>query len=146
MQPAIKFDAERLLLPVSIDLQDKLSEIIIKSGKLIDKTKAVTVNLRDKGYSPESGGWHPVEIRISRCGELWQFEYLTDFSYQGCGYPELVKEVDFDFINGEASFLFSKSVPISDMDVSDFYQVWETNLLSYLSMGSFDEMEVTTND
>ena len=78
MQSAIKFDANRLLLPVSIDLQDKLSEIIIKSGRLNDKTRAVTVNLRDKGYSAESGGWHPVEIRISRCGELWQFEYLTE--------------------------------------------------------------------
>lgn len=139
----MNFNVELLLLPVTVDLQDKLNELAISNKKLNDSTTSLVFNFRDQSYSPISGGWHPVEIRLVKESDLWRFDYVTDFSYQGQGdYAELAKEVDFNFGDGTAQFLFVGVVPISDMSVSDFYQVWECNFLSYLDMGCFSEIEI----
>lgn len=138
----LTFDVDRLLLPVTVDLQDKLEQIANESGKLTTTTHALTFNFRDTGYSVESGGWHPVEIRIVRFYDQWILDYITDFSFCGSPYPDLVKEVDFNFSSGTASFLHMPEVPISDSNVCDFYQVWEMNFLSYIGMGVFDEIKV----
>jgi hypothetical protein len=139
----LTFDVDRLLLPVTVDLQETLEQIANESGKLTSTTHALTLNFRDTSYSAESGGWHPVEIRIVRLNDQWFFDYITDFSFCGGPYPELVKEVDFNFASGTASFMYVPEVPISDSNVSDFYQVWEMNFLSYVGMGVFDEIEIT---
>ncbi|MCG7584955.1 DUF2787 family protein [Photobacterium sp. OFAV2-7] len=139
----LTFDVDRLLLPVTVDLQDKLNEIANETGKLTSSTNALTFNFRDTGYSAESGGWHPVEIRVVCLNDRWVFDYITDFSFQGHPYPELVKEVDFNFGCGTASFLYVPEMPITDIEVSDFYQVWEMNFTAYLGMGVFDEIKVT---
>ncbi|MEZ8983150.1 DUF2787 family protein, partial [Vibrio splendidus] len=90
------FDKERLVLPISTDLQDVINMVIDRSQKLTPSTHAVTINFRDSSYSTESGGFHPTEIRITRLNDQWIFDYITDFSY--CGLmPELEKEIDFDF-------------------------------------------------
>ena len=49
----------------------------------------ITFNFQDDDYSAELGGFHPVEVRVVNSENLWTFEYITDFSYQGA-YPELV--------------------------------------------------------
>jgi hypothetical protein len=139
----LTFDVDRLLLPATVDLQDTLEQIANESGKLTSTTHALTFNFRDTSYSAESGGWHPVEIRIVRLNDQWVFDYITDFSYSGGPYPELVKEVDFNFASGTASFMYVPEVPISDSNVCDFYQVWEMNFLAYVGMGVFDEIEIT---
>ena len=58
---------------------------------------AVTLNFRDCDYSAEYGGYHPVEIRLEKHSEQWQLIYITDFSFSGGPYPELVKEIDICF-------------------------------------------------
>lgn len=58
---------------------------------------ALTFNFRDPNYTADKGGYHPVELRLEKHNELWQFIYMTDFSYQGSPYPELVKEIDVCF-------------------------------------------------
>ncbi|NOH25228.1 DUF2787 family protein [Vibrio europaeus] len=126
------FDAERLLLPVTQDLQNKLEQIANQHDLPTASTRALTFNFRDTSYSAESGGWHPVEIRIEQHQEQWHFCYITDFSYVGFPYPELAKEVDFDFANGEAAFLYIPPQPISDRNVIDFYQMWELNFMTYV--------------
>jgi hypothetical protein len=68
--------------------------------------KAVTINFRDPDYSAETGGYHPVEIRMEKQNELWQLVYITDFSYQGSPFPELVKEIDVCFISKKVFNLF----------------------------------------
>ncbi|OZS42114.1 DUF2787 family protein [Photobacterium sanguinicancri] len=138
----LTFDVDRLLLPVSVDLQDRLNEVANQNDKLTSSTNALTFNFRDTSYNAESGGWHPVEIRIVRLYDQWIFDYITDFSYCGGLFPELVKEVDFNFGCGTASFLYVPETPISDSNVCDFYQVWEMNFLSYISMNVFDEIKV----
>lgn len=142
----LTFNVERLLLPVTSNLQQKLQHIATQHNLPTTSTSALTFNFRDTGYSAENGGWHPVEIRIEQENGQWHFSYITDFSYVGHPYPELAKEVDFDFDNGIASFLFMKQVPISCDDVMDFYQVWEMNFLAYVEMEVFDEIKVTAEN
>ena len=142
----LTFNVERLLLPVTANLQQKLQTIATQHNLPTTSTSALTFNFRDTGYSAESGGWHPVEIRIEQENDQWHFSYITDFSYVGHPYPELAKEVDFDFDNGIASFLFMKQVPISCDDVMDFYQVWEMNFLAYVEMEVFDEIKVAAEN
>ncbi|GAK85917.1 hypothetical protein JCM19238_3507 [Vibrio ponticus] len=96
----LTFNVERLLLPVTVDLQSKLEQIVNEQHLPIETTKALTFNFRDTSYSAEDGGWHPVEIRIEQENGQWHFCYITDFSYVGDPYPELAKEVDFDFSSG----------------------------------------------
>ncbi|OQQ05421.1 hypothetical protein BK411_17435 [Vibrio splendidus] len=141
----LTFDVERSLLPVSKDLRSKLEQIANQHDLPTASTTALTFNFRDSSYSAESGGWHPVEIRIEQEDGQWSFSYITDFSYVGYPYPELAKEVDFDFANGEAAFLYMPPQPISDTNVIDFYQMWELNFMTYLHMEVFDEIKITVD-
>ncbi|MGS0677219.1 DUF2787 domain-containing protein [Shewanella sp. 125m-1] len=141
----LTFNVERLLLPVTVDLQDKLNEIANQQNLPTASTKALTFNFRDTSYSAESGGWHPVEIRIEQEDGQWHFSYITDFSYVGHPYPELAKEVDFDFDNGLVSFAYMRPQPISEISAMDFYQMWEMNFLAYVGMDVFDEIKVATD-
>ncbi|TCW06622.1 DUF2787 family protein [Vibrio crassostreae] len=141
MNLTLQFDVERFLLPISIDLQNALNRICNESGKVSSSTQAVTVNFRERAYCPENGGYHPIEISISRLNDLWVFDYITDFSY--CGLmPELEKEIDFDFGHGVAYIRYMGEVPITESSVAEFYSMWESNFLSYLSMDCFDEIKV----
>ena len=107
--------------------------------------QSVVFNFRDSSYSSGNGGFHPVEIRLVRCNDQWIFDYITDFAYCGGPYPELVKEVDFNFSSGTASFSYVPELPITSNDVAEFYSMWETNFLSYVEMGVFDELKVTVD-
>ena len=137
------FSKNKLTLPVSVDLQDTLNRVINESGKWTPMVQSVVINFREKSYSPENGGYHPVEIRISRLNDQWVFDYITDFSY--CGLmPELEKEIDFDFGHGVAYIRYMGEVPIIESSVAEFYSMWEINFLSYIGMDCFDEIKVMT--
>ncbi|EOX4964135.1 DUF2787 family protein [Vibrio alginolyticus] len=142
----LTFDVERLLLPVSVDLQDALNRVISESGKWTPMIQSVVINFRDSSYNAESrSGFHPVEIRLVRLYDQWIFDYITDFAYCGGPYPELVKEVDFNFSSGTASFSYVPELPITSNEVMEFYSMWESNFLSYVEMGVFDEIKVTVD-
>ncbi len=55
----LTFDVERLLLPVSVDLQDALNRVISESGKWTPMIQSVVFNFRDSSYSSENGGFSP---------------------------------------------------------------------------------------
>ncbi|MEZ9747800.1 DUF2787 family protein [Vibrio splendidus] len=138
------FSKNKLTLPVSVDLQDTLSRVISESGKWTPMIQSVVINFREKSYCPENGGYHPIEVSISRLGDQWVFDYITDFSY--CGLmPELEKEIDFDFGHGVAFIRYMGEVPITESSVAEFYSMWETNFLSYIGMDCFDEIKVTVD-
>ncbi|EGQ9522043.1 DUF2787 domain-containing protein [Vibrio parahaemolyticus] len=142
----LTFDVERLLLPVSVDLQDALNRVISESDKWTPMIQSVVFNFRDSSYNAESrSGFHPIEIRLVRLYDQWIFDYITDFAYCGGPYPELVKEVDFNFSSGTASFSYVPELPITSSEVIEFYSMWESNFLSYVEMGVFDEIKVTVN-
>ncbi|WP_336603122.1 DUF2787 family protein [Photobacterium leiognathi] len=88
----------------------------------------------------------PVEIRIEQENRQWHFSYITDFSYVGHPYPELAKEVDFDFDNNRASVLYSWEELITDSRVIEFYQMWERNFVAYVEMEVFDEIKVAAEN
>ncbi|EGR4362841.1 DUF2787 domain-containing protein [Vibrio cholerae] len=142
---SLVFNTERFLLPVSVDLQDVLNRVNSESGKWTPMIQSAVFNFRDSSYSSENGGFHPVEIRLVRLHDQWIFDYITDFAYCGGPYPELVKEVDFNFSSGTASFSYVPELPITSNDVAEFYSMWETNFLSYVEMGVFDEIKVTVD-
>ncbi|MDF4656925.1 DUF2787 family protein [Vibrio parahaemolyticus] len=145
MNLTLQFAVERFVLPISVDLQDALNRICNEFGNVTTSTDAVTVNVRSSDYCPENGGYHPVEIRLTRLNDQWVFDYITDFSY--CGLmPELEKEIDFDFGHGVAYIRYMGEVPITESSVAEFYSMWESNFLSYLSMDCFDEIKVMAED
>ena len=110
---------EGLALPVSKALADALVSLIPQNFN----NDAITINFRDSTYSSESGGFHPVEIRLERQGNKWYFCYITDFAYVGSGpFAELAKELDFDFQAGVFQNLFG-IFPIEQ--TTDMYQIWE---------------------
>ncbi|MGU5528644.1 DUF2787 family protein, partial [Aeromonas caviae] len=52
-----------LPLPVSLKLAVCLTELLNTHKPTWQQARAVTMNFRDPSYGPESGGFHPVEIR-----------------------------------------------------------------------------------
>ena len=117
---------EGLALPVSKQLADALADLLTKYSVTGD---SVTINFRDPIYSAESGGFHPVEIRLVVREQAWHFCYITDFTYVGSGpCAELAKDLDFDFQAGIFQTLFGV-FPIEQG--AELYQTWECNFLHY---------------
>ncbi len=130
---------EGLRLPVSQPLVQHVCERV-KALSLPASATSLTLNYRDSGYSPERGGYHPVEIQLIKQGDQWHFSYITDFAFAGSP-AELEKEIDFDF--GQQVFSHAMTGPLSITDAIDLYQLWETNFISYLKMEVYDDLDVT---
>ncbi len=115
-------------LPVGSDFIDILTKEIQSSGK--NGNEALCVNFRDPGYSPENGGFHPVEVMVSGAGII---QYITDFTYVGYP-PELVKELDFDFSYNIFQHM-GRKFPIGNNH--SLFCLWQCNFCAYYSMGAF---------
>ncbi|EHW0625774.1 DUF2787 domain-containing protein [Vibrio vulnificus] len=103
------------------------------------------INFRDTSYSAESGGYHPVEVMLLKKGEAeYQIQYLTDFAYMGNYYPELERNVDFDVVNEQAFIAPLGWHSVGEKGINEFYQLWEANFISYVEMGAFNEIVVTS--
>ena len=118
---------KNLALPVSQRFTAALTEEL---GDMSVSNSAVTLNFRDPSYSAETGGFHPVEIRLERRGDAFDIIYITDFAYIGIGpFAELVRELDFDFQSG----VFQNLHGIFPIETGyDIYRIWEGNFLHYL--------------
>lgn len=95
----------------------------------------ITLNFRDTDYSAETGGFHPVEIRLVKHNNQWQFDYITDLSFQGYPCPELVKEIDICFQSKQVHCLYGGSLNKKDGD--ELIGVFLTNFIGYVEMGVF---------
>ena len=105
-------------------------------------TSAITLNFKDPNYSPERGGYHPIEIRLECRKGCWRLAYVTDFAYYGPpGFAELEKEIDFDFLAGVGYLPWLGERPLAEF--TDLYQCWEENFLTYCQMEVY-ELNVTT--
>ncbi|MFN1533569.1 DUF2787 family protein [Vibrio jasicida] len=130
-------------LSISEQLHNLLTEYIntLTSGS----HRVITLNFRDTTYSPESGGFHPVEIGLQKTKtEQWSILYITDFAYAGSLFPELERSVDFDITNNQVFFTYMGWQSIDAYGVNDFYQIWESNFLSYIEMNAFDEIKLSS--
>ncbi len=136
------------LLPISNKLHDVLNqqyEEQLKTNTSLSTSRYVVFNFRDNSYCPEEGGYHPVEIAIRQSSNnQWSIEYITDFAYMGNYYPELERNLDFDF-RSEKFFIAYKGWLAMDTRSSakELYQQWEKNFLAYVDMEAFDEVKVT---
>jgi len=148
-----KANLNSTLLPVSTQLKNALINVLEQKCKNntelhsdAKETTELTFNFRDKSYSATCGGFHPVEIALTQSSDdTWRFSYITDFSFIGDPFPELAKELDFDFVRKEWLSSYSgRYAPIqSSSSAKDLYRLWEKNFLSYLAMGMYDDIEVS---
>ena len=93
-----------------------------------DTGEGVIFNFRDPTYSPETGGFHPVEICIDDKGVL---QYVTDFAYFG---RELEKELDFDFSMG----LFQQFGRDHELVTGQgLFRLYTRNFCAYHKMGVY---------
>mgnify|MGYP004702643829 CR=1 FL=1 len=98
----------------------------------LPQNAGVTLSFRDPDYSPERGGFHPVEICIDPRGRI---QYVTDFAYVGRPpFAELAKEIDFDVSLGLFQH-FGREFPIHTG--RDLFALWQGNFCSYYRMGVY---------
>ena len=102
----------------------------------IDLSDAQTVifNFRDPDYSPETGGFHPVEIGLTRDGDQWEFSYITDFAYVGY-YNELGIELDFSF-HLESAYQ-SGIGRFYGQPAKQLFRLWQANFVEYVKSDIF---------
>ncbi|WP_088210563.1 DUF2787 family protein [Shewanella sp. Shew256] len=133
MTPTIQIDlkAARSLLPMTLSLTQIIRRLLLKNLPPI-VSHGVTINFRDPSYSADAGGFHPVEIRLeySQATSMWQVCYITDFAYQGRYYPELEKDIDFNFAESSGYQAYVGFHPLSHF--SGLYRLWEANFRSYV--------------
>lgn len=135
----MKIKNDNLPLPVSPHFALYLLSLISD----YENEKAVTINFRDPSYSAESGGYHPVEIRLENEGDGWRICYITDFCFVGGGYmAELAKDLDFDFTAGVFQNLFG-TFPIEQ--ATEIYQTWESNFLYYANVSKVFYIKTESN-
>jgi hypothetical protein len=127
-------------LPISNQLIQILSDELMKHHPNLEQftdAEAITYNFRDPDYAADQGGYHPVEIRISRTDRVFHLNYLTDFSYVGSGWDtELAKEIDFDLVHGCCEIRYCK--PITIVQSADIYEMYQENFISYYNMDVYD--------
>ncbi|MCI9689789.1 DUF2787 family protein [Vibrio parahaemolyticus] len=146
MSTAIQVKAlfNKCTLPISVKFQSALIKLI--NAHSDGNHSSITLNFRDTGYSAEAGGFHPVEVALLKdASERWSIQYITDFAYTDSACQELERSVDFDMGNSMAFFTGVGWQPIDAYGVSDFYELWENNFLSYLAMGAFDQIKASSN-
>lgn len=117
-------------------LLHELNNSVINSAIDLTLVRAVTMNFRDPLYSAETGGFHPVEIRLLRLHEQWQFDYVTDFSFMGNYYPELEKELDICWSQGYVyHFLMGD---IDEEEGGALFELWQRNFIQYHKMKCYE--------
>lgn len=113
-------------LPVSDQFCDSIHKLIPADFTESD----IVLNFRDPNYNAEKGGYHPVEIMLSKRDEQWNVCYITDFCFVGQGpFAELAKCLDFDVSQN----LFQDLMGFHPLKAAhSLYKTWEQNFLCYL--------------
>ncbi len=127
-------------LNVPSKLLNIINVAISKSNYSVDKASAITLNFRDESYSAQTGGYHPVEIRLEKqLNQLgiphWQLIYITDFSCQGRSFPELVKEIDVCFIRKCIFSLYDGW--LNKRSGTELLKIFIDNFIDYYHMEAF---------
>ena len=132
----IPFFRDGFALPVAQALLALLNQEVANTGLDQERLTQLTFNFRSPGYSAETGGVHPVELRLIRGLHGWVFDYITDFSYQGLGLDaELCKELDFN-LSCDEHYLQSWG-PLPGVEARELFALWQRNFISYAQLGYF---------
>lgn len=122
-------------LPVKQALIDLLFKEMGAPPPMKSRLLAVSFIFLVIHYSPESGGYHPVEIRLLHDDGQFYFDYITDLAYMGNVYPELEKEIDFSWSLQYA--FFAGIGDLSHRDGCELFELWQSNFVSYWTMGVY---------
>ena len=120
---------------------DVIVSAVIERGNSVGGAKAVTLNFRDPDYSPEAGGFHPVEVRLEKQATSWQLVYITDFSYQGRHTPELIKEIDVCFSIKQVYHFLAGWLNVREG--TELLALFISNFVEYYNTGCY-QVTVTT--
>lgn len=133
------------VLPVSNKLLTLLNQHCHASMESTQSTShALSIHFRDKSYSAEEGGYHPVEIGLNIVsGKTVDILYITDFAYMGNYYPELERCIDFDFGNQVAFTVATGWQSIRSPGFDELYQMWEQNFLQYVEWECYDDIQIS---
>lgn len=124
--------------PLASTLMALVTDEILKAQ--IPLTQGATLNFRDPDYSPEKGGYHPVEIAINPKGGII---YITDFSFVGRPpFAELAKELDFDF---GLQLFGHMGVDFPMQEGREIFRIWQLNFVAYYKSGVY-QVEVQGDD
>jgi len=126
----IPFFRDGFALPVAQALLALLNQEVANTGLDQERLTQLTFNFRSPGYSAETGGVHPVELRLIRGLHGWVFDYITDFSYQGQGLDaELCKELDFN-LSCDEHYLQGWG-PLPGVEARELFAMWQSNFITY---------------
>ncbi|MCG6275134.1 DUF2787 domain-containing protein [Vibrio vulnificus] len=133
------------VLPVSNKLLTLLNQHCHASMESTQSTShALSIHFRDKSYSAEEGGYHPVEIGLNIVNDKTvDILYITDFAYMGSYYPELERCIDFDFGNQVAFTVATGWQSIRSPGFDELYQMWEQNFLQYVEWECYDDIQIS---
>ena len=132
----IPFFRDGFALPVAQALLALLNQEVANTGLDQERLTQLTFNFRSPGYSAETGGVHPVELRLIRGLHGWVFDYITDFSYQGLGQDaELCKELDFN-LSCDEHYLQGWG-PLPCVEARELFALWQSNFIAYGQLGYF---------
>ncbi|WPC74553.1 DUF2787 domain-containing protein [Vibrio porteresiae] len=133
-------------LPVSKQIHELLSEhcqTVLTLDSLKTTGQRLTICFRDKSYSAESSGCHPVEIGLNITNEAnITISYITDFAYVGNHYPELKRHIDFDLRHKIYFTVELGWQRIQSSEVNDLYRNWEQNFISHVQSGGYNEIAI----
>lgn len=123
------------ILPVSQALIELLFKEMGERPSIKSKLLAVSIIFRDIHYSPDRGGYHPVEIRLNFNNDQFSFDYITDLAYMGHVYPELEKQIDFSW---SQQYVFCAGVgDLSHAEGCELFELWQSNFINYWKMGVY---------
>lgn len=116
--------------PLDARLRRLLEETLTQAG-IATETGGI-LSFRDPDFTPESGGYHPVEIAVGPGGHV---EYITDFAYYGSPpFCELAKEIDFDF---SLKIFQHCGVEFPIRRGRELFDLWQENFLAYHAQGAY---------
>jgi len=141
----LTINLEGTVLPISKQLINLLEKLVTNQEAKANVTGFIFC-FRDTSYSLDKGGYHPVEIGIALHEDNWKIDYLTDFSFCTGPFPEIAIELDFNCQEGIFFSSFQPPALLGSSEAQEFYQLWETNFLSYVEMKCLDEIAITVYD
>lgn len=120
-----------------LTLAESLKKTLTALIPNILESDSLVINFRDPTYSPESGGYHPVEIMLKKSTEnSWDLAYVTDFCFVGQGdFTELAKCMDFDLEQDVYQDLYTCTNLSAGIEV---FGLWQRNFVQYLLMDVYD--------
>ncbi|WP_431222132.1 DUF2787 family protein [Serratia sp. L9] len=119
-------------LPVNKNLIELLLKEMDKAPPIKQQLKAASFIFRDNSYNAETGGYHPVEIRLIIKEGQWYFDYITDFAYMGRVYPELEKEIDFSWVQ---QYAFHAGLgDLGYKAACELFELWQANFINYYNL------------